>query len=94
MLKEVAGEHDLSLDIRTVSYSRARYQLRNGEADLFSIPAGLAVADTRAGRALQERLEPLLGNPEEQTRFEEYLEYIQLPDKGRVDQVLSSERDR
>lgn len=201
MLEEVAREHELSLDIRTVSYSRAKYQLRNGEADLigmvpleletenfysyareldwrlparadlfslspellegerwregrigtpwgnaaffseltgvdtdrfvesslpslarmlrggrietllfarvstmstmarlglegihyrnlFSIPAGLAVADTRAGRALQQRLEPLLGAPEQQALFEHYLEYIQLPDEGRVGQVV------
>lgn len=204
MLEELAREHELSLDIRILSYSRARYQLRNGEADLigmvpleretddfygyareldwrlptradlfslsperlededwrkgrigtpwgnapffsdltgvgkdqfvesslpsltrmlrggridtllfarvstmstvarqelegihyrnlFSIPAGLAVADSRAGRELQQRLEPLLGNPEEQTRFEDYLEYIQLPDEGRVDRVMVPE---
>lgn len=206
MLKELADSHDLNLDIRTVAYSRARYQLRNGEADLiglvpleretpefysyareldwrlptradlfslapdrldddvwrkgrigtpwgnapffsaltgvdkgqfvesslpslvrmlrggridsllfarvstmstlarldlegiyyrnlFSIPAGLAVADSRAGRVLQQRLEPLLGDPRKQPRFERYRDYIQLPDKGRVERVLSAQPD-
>lgn len=37
MLKDVAREHDLSLDIRMVSYSRAKYQLRNGDADLIGL---------------------------------------------------------
>ena len=37
MLKEAAAGQDLNLDIRTVSYSRARYQLRNGEADLIGL---------------------------------------------------------
>lgn len=37
MLRDVAREDDLALDIRTVSYSRAKYQLRNGEADLIGM---------------------------------------------------------
>jgi hypothetical protein len=61
--------------------------------NLFSIPAGLAVADSRAGRALQQRLEPLLGDPRKQPRFERYRDYIQLPDKGRVERVLSAQPD-
>ncbi len=37
MLKDLAREHELALDIRIVSYSRAKYQLRNGEADLIGL---------------------------------------------------------
>lgn len=37
MLKDLAREHDLDLDIKILSYSRAKYQLRNGEADLIGL---------------------------------------------------------
>lgn len=207
MLERVAREHELSLDIRILSYSRSKYELRNGEADLiapvplgretgdfysyareldwrldtradlfsyspelldgddwrarrvgtpwgnapffseltgvelnafvesslgslarmlrskrikavlfervstmttireldlegihyrnlFRIPAGLAVADTKRGRALQKQLEPLLTNPEELPRFEQYLEYTRLPERGRVDGQLLEKREQ
>lgn len=37
MLNNLAREHELRLDIEIVSYSRAKYQLRNGEADLIGL---------------------------------------------------------
>lgn len=37
MLERLAREHALDLDIKIASYSRAKYQLRNGEADLIGL---------------------------------------------------------
>ena len=206
MLDELAREHDLDLDIKIVSYSRAKYQLRNGKADLiglvpleretdrfygyareldwrldaradlfshsaelldddnwqkhrigtpwgnaaffsemtgvgvdrfvesslpslarmlrsrridmllfgrvstmttinelgleeihyrnlYEIPAGFAVADSQRGRALQQRLEPLLIPPAELTLFEDYLEYADLPPRGVVGETALAGAD-
>lgn len=58
-LRELAGRERLSLNIQVVSYSRAKYQLRNGQADLIGlIPLGRETDDFYGyARELDWRLE-------------------------------------
>jgi polar amino acid transport system substrate-binding protein len=52
--------------------------------NLFSIPAGFAVADTERGRALKASLDAHMRPPAELRSFAPYLRYLSLPDRGMV----------